>query len=142
MTIDRSKLNLMFWIMAAAVMVIVIDMVIVLLNSTTNRVVFQDESNNHQPSTTTLFLAGDIMLSRHVGTKMWASKNFTLPFESVRGITSSADISLANLESQFSDSRPRITEGLVFKAEPQAVLGLVSAGFDVLSTANNHSLDQ
>jgi len=96
----------------------------------------------HQPPTTVLFFAGDIMLSRHVGTKITETKNPALPFLSVAERIQAADISFANLESPFLDSKPRVTEGLVFKAEPEYVAGLKLAGFDILSTANNHSFDQ
>jgi poly-gamma-glutamate synthesis protein (capsule biosynthesis protein) len=94
------------------------------------------------PDETTLFFAGDIMLSRHVAEKMFAANDFNLPFEKVADWISQADISFANLESPFSDQGPRLPEGLVFKAQPQAAAGLTYAGFEVLSTANNHSFDQ
>jgi poly-gamma-glutamate capsule biosynthesis protein CapA/YwtB (metallophosphatase superfamily) len=53
------------------------------------------------------------------------------------------DLSFANLESPFNDSGVHSIEGsLVFNADPQAIAGLKFAGFDVLSTANNHGFDQ
>jgi poly-gamma-glutamate synthesis protein (capsule biosynthesis protein) len=91
---------------------------------------------------TDLFFAGDIMLSRNVGTKITEAKNPNLPYLSVFEEIKNADISFANLESPFNDSGVRVTQGLVFKAEPNTVEGLVNAGFDVLSTANNHTFDQ
>src|SRR5262249_37738983 len=54
-----------------------------------------------------------------------------------------ADISFANLESPFNDSGNHSVPGsLVFNADPKAVEGLKFAGFDILSTANNHAFDQ
>ena len=99
-------------------------------------------ATNHE-SLTTLFFGGDIMLSRNVARKIYEAKDFTLPFKNIRDVTSGADIAFANLESPFSDQGQHFVDGsLVFNADPQSVAGLESAGFDVLSTANNHALDQ
>lgn len=85
-----------------------------------------------------LLAVGDIMLSRHVGTKIFESGNFHLPFLKTADILREADISFANLESPFYDQGPRVKEGMVFKAEPETITGLTFAGFDILSLANNH----
>jgi poly-gamma-glutamate synthesis protein (capsule biosynthesis protein) len=98
--------------------------------------------NEHKPVKTSVFLAGDVMLSRNVGTKIAQANDPALPFKGVSDVIKSADISFANLESPFSDKGPRVTQGLIFKAEPAWVEGLTFAGFDVMSTANNHAFDQ
>lgn len=96
-----------------------------------------------QPKTTTIFLAGDIMLSRNVADKMSKAHDYNLPFEKISDLTQSADIAFANLESPFNDQGQHfIPNSLVFNADPQSVAGLTAAGFDVLSTANNHAFDQ
>lgn len=95
-----------------------------------------------KPIETRLFFAGDIMLSRNVGTKMAEANDYTLPYQKIAELVKHSDISFANLESPFNNTGARVTQGLVFKAEPESVEGLTSAGFDVLSTANNHSFDQ
>ncbi|MBX4204937.1 MAG: CapA family protein [Candidatus Doudnabacteria bacterium] len=93
--------------------------------------------------TTTLFFAGDIMLSRNVAAKIYAADDYTLPFKNVASESQAADIAFANLESPFNDTGDRSVEGsLVFNADPRSVAGLKFAGFDILSTANNHSMDQ
>ena len=89
-----------------------------------------------------IVLVGDIMLSRYVGEKMRNIDNWTLPFDDLAYELARADITFGNLESPFLDSGSRITEGLVFRAEPESVQGLIKAGFDVVSTANNHAFDQ
>ncbi len=94
------------------------------------------------PLQTTLFFAGDIMLSRNVGTKIIEANDLLLPFKNVSEQIKSTSLAFANLESMFSDQGPRITEGFIFKAEPNTIEGLTASGFDVLSTANNHTLDQ
>ncbi len=96
-----------------------------------------------QPPTTTIFFGGDIMLSRNVAGRMYAANDFTLPFQNVKDVVSRADIAMANLESPFNNEGDHFVEGsLIFNADPQSVNGLKSAGFDILSTANNHALDQ
>ncbi|MBU1119378.1 CapA family protein [Patescibacteria group bacterium] len=91
-----------------------------------------------EPVKTTLVAGGDIMLSRHVGTKIRQAGDNSLPFRRVVDMFSKADIAFANLESPFYDQGPPVTEGMVFKAEPETVDGLKLAGFDMVSLANNH----
>lgn len=101
------------------------------------------DSINYQPSTITLFFAGDIMLSRNVADKIYKAGDFSLPFKNVLEQISQSDISFANLESPFNDEgRHFVPNSLAFNADPKSVAGLTAAGFDVLATANNHSLDQ
>ena len=102
----------------------------------------QNITTHYSLPTTHLFFAGDIMLSRHVAGKIMAAGNLNLPFEKTASETSHADLAFANLESPFLDKAPYAQQGLVFKADPQTVQGLNFAGFDVLSTSNNHALDQ
>jgi len=94
------------------------------------------------PRATTLVFVGDIMLSRHVGARMVAENNWLLPFEATADWLKAHDITFGNLESPFLNEGPRVTEGLSFKTEPAAVAGLIAAGFDVVSTANNHAFDR
>jgi poly-gamma-glutamate capsule biosynthesis protein CapA/YwtB (metallophosphatase superfamily) len=85
---------------------------------------------------------GDINLGRVVGRRILAGR-IDEPFEQVRGEVSRAGIAFANLESQLSDQNGR-TEGAsnyVFTGPPQGADALARAGFDVVSTANNHAWD-
>lgn len=91
---------------------------------------------------TTIVAVGDILLSRHVGAQIDEAGNPSLPFEKLQSILSSADITFGNLECPLSDSNIPIREGLIFRCLTKYVPGLVNAGFDVLSTANNHAMDQ
>ncbi|MBI5622108.1 CapA family protein [Candidatus Falkowbacteria bacterium] len=93
-------------------------------------------------SPVTMIAVGDIMLSRHVGTTMAEAADYTLPFSKTADWLASADMTVGNLESPFFDRGSRFNEGMVFKAEPEAVAGLARAGFDVLTLANNHILNQ
>ncbi len=86
----------------------------------------------------TLMAVGDIMLSRHVNTKIFDSGNMSLPFLNTADVLKQADITFGNLESPFFDQGPIVREGMVFKAEPETINGLLDSGFDILSLANNH----
>lgn len=96
----------------------------------------EEESNN------VLVAVGDIMLSRHVGAKIRAAKDNRLPFLKTANILQNADITFANLESPFNNKGEIVTKGMVFKAEPETIEGLVYAGIDIVSLANNHFGDQ
>jgi len=53
-----------------------------------------------------------------------------------------ADISVANLECPLTaDGPPHPTKSVVFKARPENVNGLTYAGIDIVSLANNHTID-
>ena len=124
------------------IIVIIVAILILKIPRTAMAPGSSQSSTNHEPLTT-LFFGGDIMLSRNVAGKMYDAKDFTLPFKNIKDQTASADIAFANLESPFSDKGQHFVDGsLVFNADPQSIAGLTSAGFDVLSTANNHALDQ
>jgi len=89
-----------------------------------------------------LVAVGDIMLSRHVGAKIKEKNDPKAPFLKTADILQKADISFANLESPFYNKDPMVTKGMVFKAEPETIEGLVYAGIDIVSLANNHFGDQ
>ena len=96
-----------------------------------------------KPPTTTLFFAGDIMLSRNVAGKIYTANDVHLPYLNVSEKILSADIAFANLESPFnSQGDHSVQNSLIFNADPKFADGLSNAGFDILSTANNHSFDQ
>lgn len=96
---------------------------------------------NHKPKTTKLVFVGDIMLSRAIGSFMAEKKDYTFPFASTTDVIRSADIAFGNLESPISSQGVRSGSIYSFRADPKAVQGLVSAGFDVVSFANNHAWD-
>ncbi|OGE82733.1 MAG: hypothetical protein A3B95_01635 [Candidatus Doudnabacteria bacterium RIFCSPHIGHO2_02_FULL_43_13b] len=139
MKISKRLLNLIFALIAAIIMLVI--------SLTKPNQAMAPE--NLQPSTTynlqstTLFFAGDIMLSRNVARKIYTANDFTLPFQKVADVIKKADIAFANLESPFNNQGDHSIEGsLVFNADPKSVEGLSTVGFDLLSTANNHSFDQ
>ena len=98
----------------------------------------ETEPQKENESPNTLVFVGDIMLSRTVGTKILKTGDVNSPFLKTASVTQNADVAFANLESPFLDTGARMTAGMVFKAEPDTVAGLVYAGFDIVSLANNH----
>lgn len=86
----------------------------------------------------TIVAAGDVMLSRHVGTKIREAGNVNLPFLKIKDILASGDITFINLEAPFYNKGEPVTEGMIFKAEPETIEGLTFSGIDIVSLANNH----
>ncbi len=64
-------------------------------------------------------------------------------FEFTRGILGdAADITMVNAECPFTDQgSPHPTKSVVFRTRPANIAGLVYAGVDVASAANNHIID-
>lgn len=88
-----------------------------------------------------LIAVGDIMLSRVVGSKMKKYDDYHYPFLKTAEVLQKADLTIGNLESPFTPGREIQTGEMVFRADPEAVAGLTYAGFDILSLANNHTLN-
>lgn len=89
-----------------------------------------------------VILTGDIMLGRTVATTSLDKKSDpNYPFIKVNDRLRSADVVFANLESPVATNCPRTYEGLIFCADPKMAEGLVYAGVDVVTLANNHILN-
>ena len=89
-----------------------------------------------------LVLVGDVMLGRGVAGRAARERiPFATFFDDTRGLIAAADVAFANLESPISGRGTEKPLPIAFNAPPEAALGLGSAGFDVVSLANNHALD-
>ena len=90
-----------------------------------------------------ILLVGDIMLDRGVEymVEKYGGGDFNFPFLKIADTLKEADITFGNLEGPISDKGEKVGSIYSFRAEPEAVEGLASAGFDVLSLANNHAFD-
>ncbi|MGC9359111.1 MAG: CapA family protein [Anaerolineae bacterium] len=92
----------------------------------------------YEPGQTVVLVAvGDVMLGSHCG-DLIAEAGPSYPFEGrdVWKLLSGADIALGNLASPLSE-RGELADGLAgYRAHPGSVEGLVYAGFDALSLAN------
>ncbi len=91
------------------------------------------------PRSVTLVAVGDVSLAREVVDRMEA-EGAAYPFVLVRG-TLEADITFANLEGALSDRGTPWPKAYNFRTPPRLANGLNWAGFNVLTLANNHSLD-
>jgi len=67
--------------------------------------------------------------------------NYTFPFLKIKNNLDNVDILFGNLESMISDKGRNVGSIYSFRAEPLAIEGLLFAGFDVVSLANNHAFD-
>lgn len=88
-----------------------------------------------------IFAVGDIMLARYVEKKIRTSKDYTYPFANVEQALSQADITFANLEAPFFPGSTTPTGSYTFRADKESVDGLRAAGFDIVSLANNHTMN-
>ncbi len=90
-----------------------------------------------------ILFVGDIMLDRGVRNAI-NREGASYPFEALRELLASADVSVGNLEGVFTDN-PSLSlmdnSILRFTFEPRLVAMLKEFGFSGFSLANNHSLD-
>jgi len=91
----------------------------------------------------TLLFVGDIMLDRGVEweIKKNGNNNFRFPFLKIIKELQKTDILFGNLEGPISDKGQKVGSIYSFRMDPKVIDGLIFAGFDVLSVANNHMLD-
>lgn len=88
---------------------------------------------------------GDIMLARGLEEEGGIIPTYGVsalfgPTQELLG--NAADISVANLECALTrEGDPHPTKPIIFKGNPENASGLAFAGIDVVSLANNHSLD-
>jgi poly-gamma-glutamate synthesis protein (capsule biosynthesis protein) len=88
-----------------------------------------------------LALVGDLMLARSINKECIRRDDFTWPFQETASILQDADLTMGNLETPIVTGCIPTDLGMRFCADPRTVDGLVFAGFDVVSLANNHTLN-
>ncbi|MFC3787293.1 CapA family protein [Paenibacillus sp. GCM10012307] len=88
-----------------------------------------------------LAFVGDILLAGSVQKKL-DEEGFDYPYAKSLSYLADADLTAGNLESPFT-TRGTPAEGkqFVFKGKPESLPALKEAGFDVVTLANNHTLD-
>lgn len=92
-----------------------------------------------------LLSVGDIMAHtiQFEAAKSEQGYDFYPQFEYIADKISSKDIAIANLETVFAGEDERYSgKNMIFNAPDQLGESIKKAGFDVLTTANNHSLDR
>lgn len=84
---------------------------------------------------------GDINLARKVD-RLMSAYGMDYPFKGLNGRLKEADFTFGNLECAVSDrGSPLPGKGIWLRARPEVMGELNNCGFDILSVANNHSLD-
>ncbi|MFA5776425.1 MAG: CapA family protein [Patescibacteria group bacterium] len=89
----------------------------------------------------TIVATGDVVMGRSVNYQMVKYNNPLWPFEKVKDVLSSGDITIANIEAPFVKDCSTTVEGMVFCGREDAAKGLVASGVDVATLANNHISD-
>ncbi len=102
-----------------------------------------DQGNSSFPIT--LNFVGDIMMGRRFEDidGIITTQGVEALFEPTLDILGlAADVTIANLEIPLSNQGfPHPTKSVIFRSSPENVSGLIYAGIDVVSLANNHILD-
>lgn len=94
-----------------------------------------------KPGILTLSFVGDILLSGTVG-ELIEREGPQAPWEGVRELLGAGDLTCGNLECAVGTTgTPVPGKAWTFRAAPESIEGLVYAGVDVVSLANNHALD-
>jgi poly-gamma-glutamate capsule biosynthesis protein CapA/YwtB (metallophosphatase superfamily) len=94
------------------------------------------------PKEIRIVAVGDIMLGG-TATPELRKFGYDYPFEQTQGILKQAQIVFGNLEGPLTDGgKPATSKQYVFRSPPEKVApALARAGFNVVSLANNHTLD-
>ena len=93
----------------------------------------------------TILSTGDIMMhmpQTNAGRQADGSYDYTFMFERVAPILQEADLTIGNLEVPLAGEAAGYSGYPMFNAPSVLAKNLKEAGFDVLTTANNHCLDK
>ena len=88
-----------------------------------------------------LIATGDVVMGRSVNYQTIKYNNSVWPFEHIKDLLASGDITVANVEAPFVKDCPTTVEGMVFCSREDNVNGLVASGVDIATLANNHIAD-
>ena len=102
------------------------------------------ETRAARPARVTIAAVGDILFGRYIKGQWYRRVPKTDdPFSNVAGVLKGADIAFGNLETPVMKEPEKLIthRSLTFRAERSDVELLGAAGFDVLSIANNHTLN-
>lgn len=83
---------------------------------------------------------GDVLMEYSLVTTM-QKKGATYPFQYVKPLFEQSDYTVINLETPITNSTTAFPKLYNFKASPLLLDGLKEAGVDMVSLANNHTLD-
>jgi len=101
-------------------------------------IVITDEDYNYENKSADLIAGGDVMLGWFMDDLLNSGKS---PFSNLEEILENHDISFCNLEAPFTTQGRKLEKKFNFRINPERVRYLKDAGFDIVSLANNHSMD-
>lgn len=87
-----------------------------------------------------IIAVGDILLTRGVEKRI-EKFGLAYPFERVSPLLKKADLVFGNLENPITDKCDESAKNISFQAKPEYSKILPASGLDILSLANNHTLD-
>lgn len=121
------------------------------LESSSNNFIYENQisntiSQNIQEETNTIInmsVIGDIMChnSQYNDAYKNGAYDFSYVFDDIKSYIQDSDISIGNLETTFAGSQKGYSSYPNFNTPEVLAYNLKDLGIDVLSTANNHSLD-
>ncbi|HET8640744.1 MAG TPA: CapA family protein [Pseudonocardiaceae bacterium] len=99
-----------------------------------------------QPSTFTLVASGDVLIHPPLTEQAEtdgkaAGRDFRPMLAGVRDVVAAADLALCHLKVPLGETGDEFTGHPLFNAPPEVATALADAGYDVCSTASNHTLD-
>ena len=107
------------------------------------------EPTDAAPASLTIAMSGDVLLHNTV----WASAeddaaaerkagyDFVPMFESMKPVISGADVAICHLETPLGPPQGPFENYPVFSVPPQVLPALEKTGYDMCTTASNHSVD-
>lgn len=108
------------------------------------RAITRDIEKEIQEDTIRIAVVGDLMChtSQYMAAKTAHGYDFRPSFQAVKPYLSAADLCFGNLETVTAGESEKFTGYPTFNTPVEYLDALSDAGFDVLTTANNHSLDR
>lgn len=97
-------------------------------------------AQEEEEATVELVAVGDILLDRGVARRI-GREGTAQVFAGVSDTLAGADVTFGNLENPLAARCHRSSKKISFQARPGSADALRGAGFDLLSLANNHTLD-
>src|SRR4030042_6256970 len=94
-----------------------------------------------QSKETVLIATGDIVMGRSVNAQGIRYKDTRWAFKNISSLLKSGDITLINLETPLIQNCSVTDTGMVFCSRKENIDGVIEAGVDVASVANNHFSD-
>jgi poly-gamma-glutamate synthesis protein (capsule biosynthesis protein) len=92
-----------------------------------------------QPPLTTFSFAGDVMMDR--GIERTLQNTGIYPFFDVHDLLNDSTFTFVNLETSVSRIGERVNKLYTFKSRPETLSYLTNAGINIVSLANNHTMD-